>query len=256
MTARIHQFICRSDNFGVLVHDAATGATAAIDAPDGEAVLAGLDGQGWTLTDVLVTHHHADHTDGIPALQRRFPKARVVAPASDRTRIPGADLYVAEGEEVAVGSFVAKVIATPGHTTGHIVYWLEEESLLFAGDTLFAMGCGRVIETPMRTMYESLMKLKRLPGACAVYCGHEYTLANAKFAVTVNPDNLRLQERAKEVEALRAAGKVTLPTTIALERATNPFLRTDDPALQAAVGMPGADPAAVFAEIRERKNRF
>ncbi|MBV9220683.1 MAG: hydroxyacylglutathione hydrolase [Methylobacteriaceae bacterium] len=256
MPARIHQFICRSDNFGVLVHDPVTGTTAAIDAPDGAAVLAALDAKGWALTDVLVTHHHGDHVEGIPALKRRFPNARVVAPAKDKARIPGADAYVAEGDDVMVGSYAAKIIATPGHTTGHIVYWFEEEDLLFAGDTLFAMGCGRVLETSMLTMWESLLKLARLPGDCQVYCGHEYTLANARFALTVDPSNDLLRQRAKEVEALRSGGKMTLPTTISLELATNPFLRAGDRQLQAAVGMPGADPGAVFAEIRERKNRF
>lgn len=256
MSLHIDQFICRSDNFGVLLHEPATGATAAIDAPDGAAVLKALDARGWQLTDLLVTHHHFDHVDGIPALRERFPQLRMTAPAKDKARIPGADLYVDEGDEVPVGNRRAKVIETPGHTTGHIVYWFENDDLLFAGDTLFALGCGRVLETPLHVMWESLMKLARLPGECAVYCGHEYTLANARFAVTVDPENAALQDRAKDIEALRKDGKATLPTTMALELATNPFLRTANPALQAAVGMPGADPAAVFAEIRTRKDRF
>ncbi len=255
MTAQISQFICRSDNFGVLLHDPESGATAAIDAPDGAAVLAALDAKKWQLTDILVTHHHADHTEGIPALKERFPSARVVAAAKDRSRIPGADTYLAEGDDVAVGPYVAKVIETPGHTSGHIVYWFENDNLLFAGDTLFAMGCGRVLETPMATMWDSLTKLAQIPGECQVYCGHEYTLANARFALTVDPRNEVLKHRAAEVEKMRAAGQMTLPTTIALELATNPFLRAGDPDVQAAVGMAGADPAAVFAEIRERKNR-
>jgi hydroxyacylglutathione hydrolase len=256
MSLHIEQFICRSDNFGVLLHDPASGATAAIDAPDGAAVLAALDATQWRLTDLLVTHHHADHVEGIPALRERFPKLRMVAPGKEKSRIPGADVYVGEGDEVTVGDCRARIIETPGHTSGHIAYWFENDDLLFAGDTLFALGCGRVLETPLDVMWESLMKLARLPGQCSVYCGHEYTLANARFAVTVDPQNDLLQDRAKQIEALRKAGRATLPTTMALELATNPFLRTADPLLQSSVGMPGADPAAVFAEIRTRKDRF
>ncbi len=255
MTAHFHQFPCRSDNYGVLVHDSATGATAAIDAPEAAAVLRALDETGWSLTDILVTHHHADHVEGIPALKARFPEIRVVAPAAEATAIGGVDLGVSEGDEVMVGHLGAAVIATPGHTAGHIVYWFEEAGALFAGDTLFALGCGRVMETPLDTMWDSLLKLSRLPGDTQVYCGHEYTASNAKFALTVEPDNAVLRERAREVDGLRAEGRPTLPTTIALELAANPFLRCAEPAVQAAAGLPGGEPAAVFAVLRERKNR-
>jgi hydroxyacylglutathione hydrolase len=220
MTAHFHQFPCLSDNYGVLVHDSATGSTAAIDAPDAAAVLKALDETGWTLSDILVTHHHADHVGGM-----------------------------------MVGHLGAKVIATPGHTAGHIVYWFEEAGALFAGDTLFALGCGRVMETPMATMWDSLLKLSQLPGDTQVYCGHEYTAANARFALTVEPDNAVLRDRAREVETLRAEGKPTLPTTLSLECAANPFLRCAEPAVQAAAGLPGGDPAEVFAVLRERKNK-
>ena len=245
-----------SDNYGVLVHDSATGATATIDAPDAAAVLAALDQQGWRLSDILVTHHHADHVQGISGVKTRFPEARVVAPAREAARIGGVDVEVAEGNLVTVGHLQAKVIETPGHTAGHIAYWFEDDNALFAGDTLFALGCGRVMETPMHTMWDSLLKLSQLPGETQVYCGHEYTQANAKFALTVDPTNDLLQQRAREIASLRAQAEPTLPTTIALELATNPFLRAEQPSVQAAVGMPGADPAAVFAELRERKNRF
>ena len=255
MKAHVHQFPCLKDNFGVLLHDSATGATAAIDAPEDAAVLKALDEKGWTLTDILVTHHHADHTQGIPGLKARFPNARVVAPAKEADRISGVSETVAEGDTVAVGSLKAKVVETPGHTAGHIVYWFEDESLLFAGDTLFSLGCGRVLETPLPVMLSSLLKLTRLPIETQVYCGHEYTESNARFALTVDPDNTLLVERANEVAALRQGGKPTLPTTIALEMATNPFLRSGDPGVQKAVGMPGGDPTAVFVELRERKNR-
>ena len=246
MKARVHQFLCLKDNYGVLLHDPVTGATAAIDAPDGGAVLKALEETGWTLSGILITHHHADHTQGIPALKSRFPEARVVAPAKEADGISGVTERVAEGDVVSVGNLRAKVHETPGHTAGHIVYWFEDDSLLFAGDTLFALGCGRVLETAMPVMLTSLLKLTRLPIETQVYCGHEYTEANARFALTVDP--------GKEVEALRRAGKPTLPTTIALEMATNPFLRAGDPDVQAAVGMAGADPTAVFVELRERKN--
>ncbi len=255
MTVHVHQFPCLTDNYGVLVHDSSTGATAAIDAPDAAAVLAALDAQGWSLTDILVTHHHGDHVGGIPGLKERFPGVRVVAPASEAAKIGGVDLGVEEDDIVIVGNLQAKVIATPGHTAGHIVYWFEDNDTLFAGDTLFAMGCGRVLETPLSVMWDSLVKLMRLPGETQIYCGHEYTLANGKFALTVDPDNDLLRSRMEEVERLRAEGHPTLPTTMALETATNPFLRADRPEIAAKVGMPGADGGEVFAELRERKNR-
>lgn len=256
MTAHIVQFPCLTDNYGVLVHDSASGATASIDAPDAQAVLDALDRQGWGLTDILVTHHHGDHVGGIPGLKARFPDARVVAPAAEAERIGSVDLAVSEGDVVVVGELKAKVLETPGHTAGHIAYWFEEEEALFAGDTVFALGCGRVLETPMSTMWNSLLKLSRLPGETQVYCGHEYSLANARFALAVEPGNTLLQQRAKDIEDLRKENRPTLPTTIAIELATNPFLRSEIPELQTAVGRSGADPAEVFAELRERKNRF
>ena len=255
MKAHIHQFLCLKDNYGVLLHDASTGATASIDAPEADTILRALDEKGWRLSDILVTHHHADHTQGIPGLKARFPDARVIAPAKEADRIPAVTESVKEGDIVSVGDLRAKVLATPGHTLGHIVYWFEDESLLFAGDTLFALGCGRVFETPMPVMLTSLLKLTQLPIETQVYCGHEYTESNARFALTVDPENDLLVQRSKEIEALRRAGKPTIPTTIAVEMATNPFLRSSDPHVQKAVDMPGADPVAVFVELRERKNR-
>lgn len=255
MTAHFTQFPCLSDNYGVLVHDSTTGATASIDAPEAEAVLAALEGSGWSLTDILLTHHHADHVQGVAALKARFPDARVVAPAKEADRIGGVDLRVAEGDVVSVGRLRAKVIETPGHTAGHVVYWFEDDDVLFAGDTLFAMGCGRVFETTLDTMYDSLMKLTHLPLETRIYCGHEYTLSNARFALTVDPGNAVLKARVVEVERLRAAGQATVPTTLAIELATNPFLRADNPEVKAAVGLADADPARVFTVLRERKNR-
>lgn len=259
MPAEVHQFLCLSDNFGVLVHDPATGATAAIDAPDGAPCLAALTEKGWTLTDILITHRHGDHIDGVPALRAAFPKARLHIPAAEAARIVEttgpADALLREGDIVTIGALSARVIETPGHTAGHIVFHFPLEKLLFAGDTLFSLGCGRVFETPMAVMWDSLVKLAALPGETQVYCGHEYTQSNGRFALGVEGGNTLLRDRMREVDELRARGAFTLPTTIERELATNPFLRAEEPAVQENVGLKGADPAAVFAELRERKNK-
>jgi hydroxyacylglutathione hydrolase len=256
MTTHVHQFLCLKDNFGALIHDSETGATAAIDAPDADAVIAAAMSQGWELTDLLITHHHADHVQGLPGLKARFPKIRVAGPAKEASRIGAIDIALAEGDFAHVGDIAAKVIETPGHTAGHIVYWFEEDKIAFCGDTLFALGCGRVFETPLAVMWNSLVKLANLPGETEVYCGHEYTEANARFAITIEPDNAALKDRIEVIAKLRAAGRATLPTTIAAELASNPFLRAEEPEVQSRLGMSGADPAAVFAEIRSRKDRF
>ena len=256
MTAEVFQFPCLTDNFGVLVHDPATGATAAIDVPEAAPVLKALEERGWTLTDILVTHRHGDHVQGIPEVKQRFPNARVIAPAGEADRVPLVDATVREGDVARVGSLETRVIETPGHTIGHIIYFFEADKLLFAGDTLFSIGCGRVNEAPMAVMWDSLLKIAALPEDTAIYCGHEYTLANAKFALTIEPGNARLIEHMKKVEDLRARGAASLPTTLGLELAINPFLRAERPEVQAQLGMTGASAADVFAEIRERKNRF
>ena len=260
MPARVHQFPCLSDNYGVLVHDPETRATAAIDAPEAEPILAALDAQGWALTDILVTHHHADHTQGLPGLKERFPKVRVTGPAKERAKIEGAlrgplDVAVAEDDFVMVGTLKARVIETPGHTSGHVSYHFKEHDLVFVGDTMFALGCGRNFEEPARVLYRSLLKLARLPGSVQVYCGHEYTGSNARFAMAVDAGNGLLADRVKSIEAMLARGEPTLPTTISLERATNPFLRAEEAEIKRAVGLPDADGVEVFAALRERKNR-
>ena len=256
MTTHVFQFPCLKDNYGALIHDSGSARTAAIDAPDAEAVIAAAKSQGWRLTDLLVTHHHADHTQGIPALREAFPKLRVVGPRKEAAKIAGLDVQVGEGEFVEIGALRARVIETPGHTAGQIAYVFDEDEIAFTGDTLFSLGCGRVFETSMTVMWNSLEKLAALPGETQIYCGHEYTEANARFALTIEPDNADLVARAEAVQALRAQGKPTLPTTIALELATNPFLRAEISAVQKAVGLEGADPAQVFAEIRRRKDNF
>lgn len=253
---QIHQFPCLSDNYGVLIHDAEGGVTASIDAPEEAAVVAALEETGWTLTHVLVTHHHADHTQGIAGLKSRYG-ARVIGPAAEADRIGTLDETVSDGDTFRFGGFEVRVLATPGHTLGQVNYHIPDGKVAFTGDTLFALGCGRVFEGRHDQMWASLDKLRAsLPGDTAIYCGHEYTLANARFALSVDPDNAALKRRFADIEALRAEGRPTLPTTMADELATNPFLRPEDPAIQARLGMTGAPPADVFSEIRGRKDRF
>jgi hydroxyacylglutathione hydrolase len=255
MTAQIHLFRCLQDNYGVLVHDPATGETAAIDAPEAAPVEDALNATGWKLSDILVTHHHGDHTAGISELKRRH-RCRVTAPRREADRIPDVDETVVEGDTVKVGTLAARVIETPGHTLGQVNYFFPGDKLLFAGDTLFSIGCGRVIEGTPEGMWQSLLKLRALPDDTQVYCGHEYTVANIRFAETVEPNNKALAARAAEVAKLVAARQPTIPVTIAAEKAANPFLRADLSEVAAAVGLAGKPAAQVFAEIRERKNRF
>lgn len=254
--AEIRAFRCLEDNIGVLVRDARTGACAAIDAPEEAAILRALDETGWTLTDILVTHRHRDHTQGIAALKARFG-CRVVAPARAGAEIPAVDLAVGEGDAVAVGSLEGRVWETPGHCADHVTYWFEGASVVFPGDTLFTLGCGRVSESPFPVMWDSLKRLAALPEETRAYTGHDYVLSNARFAQAADPDNAAVRARAGEAERLTGTGGFMIPTTIGEERATNPFLRAAEPALARSVGLPaGSDPAAVFQALREWKNRF
>jgi hydroxyacylglutathione hydrolase len=254
MTFEVELFLCRSDNFGVLLHDPETGRTAAVDAPEAVAIEAALARRGWRLTEILVTHHHEDHVVGIPAL-KASSGCRVVAAKADAHRIPAVDDLIEPGGRVFVGSLEAEVIDTPGHTVGHVSYWFPREKLLFAADTLFSLGCGRVFEGTMADMWSSLRKLRELPDDTLLYCGHEYTSSNARFALGVDGSNEALRRRAAEVEDQRSRHRFTLPVRLGDEKRENPFLRADDPALAEALGMAGADPLAVFTELRERKNR-
>jgi hydroxyacylglutathione hydrolase len=256
MTISIYQYLCLTDNYGALVHEPATGATACVDVPEAGPTLAALAERGWNLTDILITHHHADHIQGVQEVRAKFPNAKVWGPAKDSARIPFLDHQVKEGDTARVGALKAKVIETPGHTLGHIAYHFEDDAVAFCGDTLFSLGCGRVFETPHAVMWSSLAKLAALPGETQIYCGHEYTQTNGRFAITIEPDNSVLKARVEEIARLRAERRPTLPTNIAAELAANPFLRVEEPAIQAAVGMKGAEPGAVFAELRTRKDRF
>ena len=254
MPAKTHLFRCLKDNFGVLLHDPASGATAAIDAPEAAPVDAALKATGWRLSDILVTHHHADHTGGIAELKARY-RCRVTAPRHEAARIPDVDATVGEGDIASVGALAGRVIETPGHTAGHISYFFDADRLAFVGDTLFSIGCGRVIEGTPEMMWASLLKLRALPDDTEIYCGHEYTEANIRFALTIEPDNPDLRARAEEARRQVAAGQPTIPTTIGAEKRANVFLRADVPAVAAAVGLAGRPAAQVFAEVRERKNR-
>lgn len=255
MAAEIRLFPCLSDNFGALIHDPATKATAAIDAPEAAAVIAALEREGWQLTDILVTHHHADHTQGIAELKKKYG-CRVTAPHDKAAAIADVDIRVQEGDTVSVGNLVAQVLETPGHTLDHISYVFDGERALFCADTLFSIGCGRVIEGTPAQMWQSLLKLRALPDDMRVYCGHEYTLANIEFALTIEPDNAALKARAAEARRQRADGQPTLPTLLGEEKKANVFLRADAPEVAAAVGLAGKSASEVFAEVRERKNNF
>lgn len=254
MTAEIRVLTCLTDNFGYLIHDSATKATASIDAPEAGPIVKALEQEGWRLTDILITHHHADHVGGVAELKQRYG-CRVVAPQDKAVSIANTDLRVSNGDVVKVGSLLARVLETPGHTLDHIAYVFDSEKALFAADTLFSIGCGRVFEGNYPMMWESLQKLKALPDDFKLYCGHEYTASNVKFALTIEPDNAALQARAAEVARLRAANQPTIPSLLGEEKRANVFLRADDPSVAAKLHMKGASAAQVFGELRERKNK-
>jgi hydroxyacylglutathione hydrolase len=255
MSLKIEQFPCREDNFGVLIHDPVSNLTASIDAPDAAAIRDKLEETGWKLDRILTTHHHQDHVEGNLALKEEFG-CSITGPAGEADRIPGIDDAVKGTDTFIFGGWQVRVIDTPGHTLGHISYWIPEAAVVFVADTLFALGCGRVFEGTPEMMWESLEKLHALPDQTTVYCGHEYTEANARFAVTIEPDNQELQQRFEEIKRLRADGKATLPTTIGLEKRTNPFLRVNERSVRSHIDMENAAPAQVFAEIRKRKDNF
>jgi hydroxyacylglutathione hydrolase len=243
------------DNYVYLARDAGGGACAAVDPSVAEPVLAALEHLGWRLTHILNTHHHHDHVGGNLEL-KRATGCTIVGNRNDAHRIPGIDVLVGDGEELALGEQKALVLEISGHTIGHIAYWFRDSRAVFCGDTMFSLGCGRLFEGTPGQMWSSLAKLRALPDDTRVYCGHEYTESNARFALAIDPENPALRRRANEVRMLRSEGRPTVPSTIAVERATNPFLRADDPALQRAAGVVGRDPVAAFAEIRRRKDVF
>lgn len=254
MAAEIRLFPCLSDNFGYLIHDDATKATASIDAPEAGPIVKALEREGWKLTDILITHHHGDHVGGVAELKKKYG-CRVVAPHDKSTKIANADLRVGNGDVVKVGNLLARVLETPGHTLDHISYVFDGEKALFAADTLFSIGCGRVFEGTYPMMWDSLLKLRVLPDDFKLYCGHEYTASNVKFALSVDSDNAALKARAAEVTRLRGENKPTIPSLLGEEKKTNIFLRADDPSVAIKLHMKGASAAEVFGELRERKNK-
>ena len=244
-----------SDNYAYLAHDPGTGATAAVDPAVAGPVCAALDRLGWKLTHILNTHHHDDHVGGNMEL-KRATGCKIVGSRAEASSTPGVDMEVGEGDEVAIGGQTARVFLVPGHTRGHVAYWFEDSRALFSGDALFSLGCGRLFEGTAEQMWSSLNKLRALPDETNVYCAHEYTSANADFALTIEPGNAALKARAENVQALRWAGKPTVPSTMAEEKTANPFLRADQPELIKAAGLAGKDAVSVFAEIRRRKDSF
>ena len=255
MPIDIRQFPCLSDNYGYLVHDRASGKTAAIDTPDAEAINRELEKAGWRLDYIFNTHHHFDHAGGNEALKEKWG-CEIIGPKNEAARIPGIDREVGEGDVVKLGETQAIVHDTPGHTLGHIIYHFKDDGAAFVGDTIFAMGCGRLFEGTPEQMWSSLSIIAAMPEETKLYCAHEYTKANAAFALSVDPDNDDLKARAQEVDRLRAENKPTVPTTVKLERATNPFLRAEDEKLHAAIGMKGAGAVDVFAKTRALKDSF
>ena len=244
-----------SDNYVYLLEVAGTDTVAVVDPAEPAPVEAVLREKGLQLTHILNTHHHHDHTGGNGALKAAYG-ATLIGPKAEHRRIAEMDIEVEEGDRISVGGAEADVIFTPGHTSGHIAFHFPESGALFCGDTLFVLGCGRMFEGTPAQFWESLSKLRALPPETRIYCGHEYTQANARFAMSVDGGNPALQRRSTEIDRLRAAGEPTVPSTLAEELQTNPFLRADDPALAGSLGLGGADPVSVFADLRGRKDRF
>ncbi len=251
---KIHQFPCLNDNYGYLIHDTQSGETAAIDTPDAQRYLDEAANQGWAITAIWNTHWHPDHAGGNMQI-KQATGCQIIGPAGEAEKIPGLDRAVREGDVVKLGAIEASVIDVPGHTLGHNAYHMPSQNVAFVGDAVFALGCGRVFEGDAAMMWNSLSKIKKLPPETMLYCAHEYTQANARFAETIDPGNHALTTYIAEIDAKRAKGERTVPMGLARELATNPFLRADDPGLQAAIGCPN-DPVATFAEVRGRKDRF
>lgn len=250
---QIHQFPCLSDNYGFLIHDGESGACATIDTPDAEEILRQADAMGWRITDVWNTHWHPDHAGGNAAI-KAATGAVVTGPAEVERIGKAPDRIITEGDTVRLGGFTARVLDVGGHTLGHVAFVFDAARVAFVGDALFALGCGRLFEGTPQQMWSSLQKLASLTGNPTLYCAHEYTLSNARFAASIDGANSALQARIREVEALRSENKPTVPMTLQQELETNPFLRA--PELKAAIGMATAEDWEAFAEIRRRKDSF
>ena len=250
---KVHQFACLSDNYGFLLHDPASGETTCIDTPDAEAYLREAKAQGWQITQIWNTHWHPDHAGGNAAI-KAATGCTVAGPAEVERLGTAPDCVVEHGATVKLGDHAAQVIDVGGHTNGHIAYHLPTAETAFVGDAVFALGCGRMFEGTAPQFWASLSRIKALPPATLLYCAHEYTASNARFALHADPDNAALQDYVAQIASLRADGKPTVPTVLARELATNPFLRADDPDLAARWG--GGDAAATFAALRAAKDSF
>jgi len=255
MTLQIETIPCLSDNYAYLAHDPSTGETAVVDVPEAAPILNAINEKGWRATQILITHHHADHVQGLPELLAQHD-AKVVGHAADAARLPPLDQAVNAGDTISIGGETGHVMDVSGHTVGHIAFHFPQSAVVFTADSLMALGCGRVFEGTMPQMWASLSKLAALPPETTVCSGHEYTAANARFALTIDPNNPELISRIEAVDAARAQGRPTVPSRLSEELATNPFLRAADPGIQAHLGMTGSDPATVFAEIRTRTDNF
>lgn len=247
---------CLSDNYSFLMHCPETGDTAVIDVPEAAPIKAELEKRGWTLTHVLLTHHHPDHVQGLAELQLTWPDAVVIGAEADAHRLPPLDLKVKEGATITVGIEWVRVLEVSGHTVGHIAYHFPESEIAFTGDSLMALGCGRLFEGSPEQMFESLSKLAELDPKTLICSGHEYTSGNAKFALSIEPGNAALQQRARDTEAARVKGEFTVPSLLQLELDTNPFLRSHIAEVQSSVDLAGGDPVAVFAAVRQAKDNF
>ncbi len=253
MTLQIHQFACLDDNYGYLVHDPASGETACIDTPDAEAYLRETAAKGWTITQIWNTHWHPDHAGGNEAI-KAATGCTITAPVGEKDKIAGIDRTVGQGDTVSLGSFEAQVIDVGGHTMGHIAYHIPKASVAFVGDSVFALGCGRMFEGTAPQFWASLSRVKALPPETMLYCAHEYTASNARFAMHADPDNAALAAYVAEITEKRAKNLPTVPSKLALELETNPFLRADAPTMQARWG--GNAPHETFAAIRAAKDTF
>ncbi|MCZ2327922.1 hydroxyacylglutathione hydrolase [Bartonella sp. F02] len=251
----IEQFICREDNFGVLIHDEKSGYTAAIDAPEGNAIHKALKKRNWTLQAVFVTHHHYDHVAALAEIKQIY-NATIIGPEAESDKISLLDRTLQPEEKFRFGTHILSALSTPGHTLGAVSYYFPQANLLFAGDTLFSLGCGRLFEGTPAQMLNSLKKLRQLPDKTLLYCGHEYTKDNALFALTIDPKNQKLHKKAEEIFQLRAKNAMTLPTNLGEEKEMNPFLRWDDSAVRRNLAMEKETDEEVFAEIRKRKDHF